>query len=105
FMMRKVAMDKRGTEGTGGHRRGWRKRRTDDTLPLFDPRDLNQVQPLIESIAPVTISNLRDRAILAVFAFAQASPDEVIGIKVKDYFTREGQQCLRLTENGRERIQ
>jgi hypothetical protein len=70
---------------------------------VFNPRDLNQVQRLIGSIPLVTIGNFRDRAIIGLLGYAQASPDEIIGMVVSDYFSIGRQRWIRLAENGIER--
>jgi hypothetical protein len=81
-------------------RRGRVERRTDTSVRVFNPRDLNQVQRLIGSIPLVTIGNFRDRAIIGLLGYAQASPDEIIGMMVRDYFSIGRHRWIRLAENG-----
>jgi site-specific recombinase XerC len=84
-------------------RRGRAERETDAPVRVFNPRDLNQVQRLIGSIPLVTIGNFRDRAIIGLLGYAQASPDEIIGMVVRDYFSIGRQRWIRLAEDGIER--
>ena len=50
-----------------------------------------------------TIANLRDRAIIGMLWHADASVDAVIAARVRDYYKIDGQQWLRLRDDGAER--
>ncbi len=61
-----------------------------------------EARELLDSMNTATVVGLRDRAIVAVMAFAFARVSAVIGLKVEDYFPQKKRWWLRLREkNGK----
>ena len=61
-----------------------------------------EARELLDSMDTATVVGLRDRAIVAVMAFAFARVSAVVGLKVEDYFPQKKRWWLRLREkNGK----
>jgi len=57
----------------------------------------------MEAIEPRNVASLRDRAIIGIMGYAQASIDVVIAMRVRDYYSLGSRRWVRLQENGIER--
>jgi len=62
-----------------------------------------EAQRLIDDFEPRNIANLRDRAIIGIMGYAQASADAVIAMQVRDYYALGDRRWVRLWEDGIER--
>jgi hypothetical protein len=54
-------------------------------------------QHLLSAIQPKGIINLRDRAIIGLMIHASASPHTIAGMRASDYYSKDGQQLVRLS--------
>jgi site-specific recombinase XerC len=71
-----------------------------------DVRELfAQAQRFIDAIEPRKISNIRDRAIIGMMGYALASVDNILKIRVQDYYSLGECYWVRFMENGAERCE
>lgn len=66
---------------------------------------IDEAQRLIDAIEVRTIAGLRDRAIIGIMGYAQASVDSVISMQVRDYYSLGDRRWVWLRENGIERYE
>jgi len=58
------------------------------------------LQRLIDSIEPSTVTDMRDRAIIGLILYASASPRAIAALRVGDYYVQVDERWLKLIERA-----